>query len=304
MKIPSVSLLSVLLSLIPVLFAVVTNVPSRNLIGLQSQEVQTRVRPGELHRLMVLAPHLNQEVFLERADANVSAAEVEDVTSLLMKYSLPILTKNIAANAPAPLYIRLFSSQSTFSTAVRQHFPAAAQKVALLQGFTDQTTAYIPLYQYTSGTAHTHYDNADLVNVLTHELTHVILNTYGISIPVWVNEGFASYNGMDAQRGFDANYASRMSNSGYYNLNFAARSGELIPLTQNSEQAIVTDSNYNLEFEDFAAVSELIADNGLGSFKRFLFLSQKHQASDAYDETYHSAMMQYETFFYDYTLNK
>ena len=72
--------------------------------------------------------------------------------------------------------------------------------------------------------------------------------------------------------------------------------GNWCPLNQ-TESDIFTEVNYNLEFEDYTAVSELIAGEGETKFQTFLKLDETESSDLAYQSVYHAKMKRYEQFF-------
>ncbi|WP_026973736.1 hypothetical protein [Alicyclobacillus contaminans] len=130
-------------------------------------------------------------------------------------------------------------------------------------GFTMDRDIVIPMYQNTG--------TPDLVNTLAHELTHAVLNANVDHLSSWMNEGLAVYNGMLVQKQHQdavayGGYARQMAESVIQ----AADSGNLLPLADDESKVLSGNTSYDLELQDWLAVSWLVHTDGLSSIAVFL----------------------------------
>jgi hypothetical protein len=221
-----------------------------------------------VHRLRKVQPvqsvQLANAITLSAGDTGVSRHVLTVASNFINQVSLPILKTNLG-ETPRNTTIVLFSSQRSYARALRQGGVDAQEIPSIVSGtggITVGSQVWIPLYAL--------QDDSDLANVLTHELTHAVFNQEGIgdNLPTWVNEGTAWMDGMTAMRQVDPNTADMMTSAYNQDLQQAAQNGQLLPLTA-SEQDIL-NASYNVEWEDYLAVQNLIDTYGKTKYQEFL----------------------------------
>jgi len=113
----------------------------------------------------------------------------------------------------------------------------------------------------------------DQLNTITHELTHVLLNDTGAgySIPSWVNEGLAWREGLNAEyenqpKVLWQGMKFEISNA----VEGAYAGGTLVPLISDPSQTLAATQTYNVEWQDYLAVDQLIQKFGMGSVRTYL----------------------------------
>jgi hypothetical protein len=153
-------------------------------------------------------------------------------------------------------------------------------------GVTVGSDVWIPLYAL--------QDESDLANVLTHELTHVVLNQMGIGdqLPTWINEGVAWLNGREAQSRIAPDKVAAEDEAFAQQIRQAAAAGKLVPLSAGEEE--ILRAPYNVEWEDYLAVRQLIQQGGPASFQAFLRDAVKYGVDKSFALHYHTTLDQYE----------
>ncbi|MCL6592906.1 MAG: hypothetical protein K6T31_02940 [Alicyclobacillus sp.] len=198
------------------------------------------------------------------ADAGVSAQAVQQAAQLIQQIALPQLQQTLG-QTPGNTQVVLFSSKRSYAQALSQagmNGSDLAQAVSETGGITLGQTVWIPLYNLN--------DESDLANVLTHELTHVVFNQEGVGdqLPTWINEGTAWFNGLQAQAQLNPAAVQQLQNEYNQEVTAAARSGSLLPLT--ADEQTILNAPYNVEWEDYLAVQQLVQNFGLDRYKAFL----------------------------------
>lgn len=198
-------------------------------------------------------------------DRGVKEAFIHTADRIIHNISIPILQNNLGKTPSKNVQIVLFSSKESYaaelsrSGVTRNLIPNIVTHSA---GITVGQDIWIPLY--------TVQDNSDLANVLTHELTHAVLNEQGIGnqLSTWINEGIAWHNGMLGMSQVSQAEAKQKSMVLNQQITQAARNGQLLPLSAG--EADILRTHYNVEWEDYLAVENLIQKNGEQNFKAFL----------------------------------
>lgn len=244
---------------------------------------QAVVRHAGIHRL----PHVqsgrvndtSSGISISAGDAQVSRDVVTQATNVIKNISLPVLRNNMNAAPAKPTHVVLFSTPASYGRSLQNSGLPQSEVRAIVQstgGLTIGSEIWIPLYRV--------HDTSDLANVLTHELTHAILNQNGIgdTLPTWINEGIAWHNGMEAQS--QLNPAKANSEADMYNqqLQKATTSGKLLPLS--SDESAILKASYNVEWQDALAVEQLIQQYGETEFSAFL----KDVAAEGVDQSFSS----------------
>lgn len=224
-------------------------------------------------------------------DQGVTKSAVQTAVEAVQNISLPILKTNLW-EPPQSARIVLFSSRNSYGNSlIRAGVPAGQVQdiVAKTGGLTVGSDIWIPMYNL--------HSKADLANTLTHELTHVVLNQHGLgdAIPTWVNEGIAWHDGMLAMQQVDPKATQRIENASNQQIQKVADAGQLLPLTVD-EQAILT-ARYNVEWEDYLAVQNLIQQQGIDKFRTFLAGTLQMGVKSSFQTQYRMSLSDYENQF-------
>lgn len=208
--------------------------------------------------------NLRNGVSISAGDNYVSEEELKLGANTLTHVTFPTLEGNLGIS-PENTSIVIFSSKQTYAAALAMAGISSQELLNMVSktgGITVGSNIWIN-WSALEG-------NSELANALTHEITHSVFNQEGIgnSIPTWVNEGTAWFDGMDAQKKVSLTEADQITQAYDQQLRQVARSGQLLPLSA-SEQDIL-NAPYNVEWEDYRAVNELIQRYGLGKYRRFI----------------------------------
>ncbi|MCL6517809.1 hypothetical protein [Alicyclobacillus sp.] len=232
-------------------------------------------------------------VRLEAGDARVSQAVLRSAAGVVQSLSTGVVRQVTGASLKQAQVV-LFSSPQTYRRALERAGVDAGEIDSIVQqtgGLTVGDTVWIPLYNL--------QDEADLANVLTHELTHVALNQLGIGdhLPTWVNEGTAWLAGMTAEQKVSPREASAQAAALDEQLREAASDGDLVPLA--ASESDILQAPYNVEWEDYRAVQALVSKDGLAAWKAFLQGIPAHGVDGSFTRVYGVSIHQYEQEFVD-----
>ncbi|MCL6594088.1 MAG: DUF4157 domain-containing protein [Alicyclobacillus sp.] len=199
----------------------------------------------------------------------VPAATVAKVQSLAAATGMAeAVARALQLPVPAPVQVYLAQSATDYRSALQSLGVPAAQAQRFSRdtgGFTQGTDIVVPLYQNPT--------DADLANTLAHELTHVTLNAAGVTAPLpsWLNEGLAVTLGMYAQSRianpvvYDG-YAKQMAET----VLAAAANEKLLPLASDEGRVLAGNASYDVELQDWLAVSWLVHQCGWGAVAGYL----------------------------------
>lgn len=222
-------------------------------------------------------------------DPGVTTDDVNRIIAIMGTTSL-FFIPNELGKKPSEARIVLFSSKDSFAAALRKvGFPPGLipHITENTDGMTMGTVIWIPLYNS--------QDNADLANVITHELTHITLNEMGVSnkLPVWMNEGICWMTGMTAKRAFDPDKTNQQENKLNQQLRAAVRQGRFVPLAASEND--ILRASYNVEWEDYLAVQNLILAYGLDTFQAFLKDVGSEGVLQSFQKHYGMSLGEYES---------
>lgn len=215
----------------------------------------------------------------------------DSVRNLVTHVSVPIVSANTGRGITHTSFV-LYPTASLYASATSKYFGSnAATAAADTGGFTVRSTVAIPIYKYQS--------TAALVNTTTHELTHAVLNNAGIGqkLPTWMNEGFAWYNGMQAERQLDPSAVSMLTKQLRMQLETARQKSRLLPLDAPVAQIIQMNQVYNVEFVDYLAVNHLITQYGIHNFRHFLNDIRIYGVNLSFILNFHTSLGKYESSF-------
>lgn len=229
-------------------------------------------------------PHVDaaEAVHVTAYGHDVPVGKVKSVNQLLSDYHIvDTVFRTLQMSTSGPVHIYLAQNATDYKDALNSLGVSVQDAQRYSQdtgGFTMGRDIVVPLYQNTS--------NADLANTLAHELTHAFLNAYlnanVDNLPSWVNEGLAVYNGMKVQAKVEnpvsyGGYARQMAES----VMKAAVSGNLVPLAKDEAQVLAGNASYDLELQDWLAISYLAHQHGEASLAKYLQAMKQGMSSDA-----------------------
>ncbi|ADG07247.1 peptidase MA family metallohydrolase [Kyrpidia tusciae] len=252
---------------------------------------QSLARQIGIHRLppeRAGSPQSVSGINIIPGDARVSRGALQAAADLVKNVSLPIL-KNELGQQPQKAQIVLFSTPRSYGNALARAGVdpnLIPQMVDHTGGVTVGSDIWVPLYPVQA--------ESDLANVLTHELTHVTLNEMGIGdeLPVWINEGIAWYDGTQAQAQLDPQKVIAQDEAMIQQLRAVARRGALLPLSAGEGQII--QAPYNVEWQDYLAVRQLLKDGGMEKFRSFLQNAAAKGVDQSFRDHYQIDLAQYE----------
>ncbi len=230
---------------------------------------------------------LTNGITLSAGDPGVHNRVLTMAKDFISQVSLPILQTNLG-QIPKNTKVVLFSSKRAYANALAKGGVDAKEIPSIVSGtggITVGSEVWIPLYAL--------QNQSDLANVLTHELTHAVFNQEGIgdNIPTWLNEGTAWMDGMAAQKQVDPSDAELLTAAYNQDLQKAAQDGQLLPLTASEED--ILNAPYNVEWEDYLAVKNLVQTYGSARFRTFLAHAHSGVAQ-SYADTFGIKMSSYE----------
>jgi hypothetical protein len=225
-------------------------------------------------------------------DASVPLSTINMATDIIKNLSIPVLQDSLDSVPTRNTHVVLFSSPQSYANSLRKSGISPDEVDTIVSetgGLTIGSDVWIPLYNL--------QDPSDLANVLTHELTHVVLNQKGIGeqIPTWINEGIAWHNGLTAQTHMNPVKAQEERYALTQQVKQAAENGKLLPLS--ADEYDILHANYNVEWEDALAVEYLIQNYGKQTFKSFIngianrgvepsFLAHFHMKPSDYEKSF------------------
>ncbi|ATY86046.1 hypothetical protein CVV65_14825 [Kyrpidia spormannii] len=193
---------------------------------------------------------------VQSAEPGVTIGQVNKIRALIQDAGIyDRLRQDLPGDFTQPVHIHLVITKDGFSKALA----AAGMSPDQVETFSDITSGaafgneiYLPLYVVA--------DDAQIANVLAHELTHVYLDQNGLGnrIPVWFNEGLAWHEGLAAQGKFQApvvldGWKKRIEAA----IIDGRQKGLLGPLTGITEDLILHTPAYNPEWQGYVALEHL-----------------------------------------------
>jgi hypothetical protein len=222
-------------------------------------------------------------------DFRITSKHMALANQIIKEVSLPVLKQTLGNLPQMGTHVVLFSSSASYANALQLAGVPDDQISSIVSetgGLTIGSDVWIPLYNL--------QNTADLANVLTHELTHVVLNQKGVGdqLPTWINEGIAWYNGLMALGTVDPQEVQTESQLYNQQIQQVVANGELLPLSA-SEQDIL-QASYNVEWEDYLAVERLINQYGVSTFQAFLQGISKQGVDASFQRHFHVTRADYE----------
>jgi hypothetical protein len=238
-------------------------------------------------------------IIVSSGDQRVSSGTLKLATQYIQNISLPILKQNLGTVPGKNTQVVLFSSAKSYASALAKAGVPQNQLQSIVNetgGLTVSSEVWIPLYNLQG--------NSDLANVLTHELTHVVLNQKGIgdSLPTWVNEGIAWHNGLAGQAKVSQSSVQQETDAYNQQIQLAVAQQQLLQLSANEDD--ILNANYNVEWEDYLAVENLIDKYGVQAFQSFLNGVAKSGVNASFQKAFGIPRAEYESSFYQTLLNQ
>lgn len=205
---------------------------------------------------------------VKAADSAVSRDEVERVRKILDQSGIfDRLCQDIPGSLTDPVHIYVVDTRDGFKKVLSDAgIPADQVEMfsAVTSGAAFGNDIYLPLYMVA--------DDAQIANVLAHELTHVYLDQSGMGadLPVWMNEGLAWREGLAAQARFQPGVVYQGSVERIHASIIDSRRRQLlVPLSAITEDLILHSPQYNLEWQGYVAL-ERLADRGWERVRSYL----------------------------------
>ncbi|TGE31763.1 hypothetical protein [Desulfosporosinus sp. Sb-LF] len=231
-------------------------------------------------------------VYIKAGDSAVPTARLTKASQIIEDISLPTLNAVVGLSPAKNIEVVLFSSPKTYANALVQANidPNSIQSiVANTGGLTVNTTIWIPLYNLA--------DNSDLANVLSHELFHACASSqgYGDQLPTWLNEGTAWRIGLTAMQKVNPRKASLEMTYFESDVRNAAKNGLILPLT--ASESDILNAQYNVEYEDFMAVEQLVKQYGISSYKTFIQNLKTESVSTNFQNSFNTTIDKFQNNF-------
>jgi hypothetical protein len=226
-------------------------------------------------------------------DTRVTSNQLKLAEQIIQTISLPILQQNVGDVPAQNTRVVLFSNPQTYANSLEEAGVSPDQLKNIASetgGLTVGSDVWIPLYNL--------QDQSDLANVLTHELTHVVLNQKGIgdSLPTWINEGIAWHDGLLAQAQVSPPEAQQLTSKLNQQIHQVAQQQQLLQLSASEND--ILNANYNVEWEDYLAIQNLLDTYGNQAFLTFLNGIPQTGVDESFQQTYNMSRTSYETSFY------
>ncbi|MDR3585124.1 MAG: hypothetical protein P4L59_07345 [Desulfosporosinus sp.] len=231
-------------------------------------------------------------VYIKAGDNAVSVTSLTQASQMIKDISLPTLNTVVGLTPAKTIQVVLFSSSKTYAQALSQANidPSSIQSIVTNSGgLTVDTTIWIPLYNLA--------DNSDLANVLSHELFHACASSqnYGGQLPTWLNEGTAWRIGLTAMQKVNPQKASLEMTYLEADVRNAAQKGILLPLTASEND--ILNAQYNIEYEDFMAVEQLVKQHGTSTYRTFIQNLKTENAGTDFQATFHTTIDNFQNSF-------
>ncbi|MCL6443307.1 MAG: hypothetical protein K6T83_07615 [Alicyclobacillus sp.] len=251
----------------------------------QPRDLATEDLPASNASLMEVR-QANMIVRVTGVGSDTTPAEVARVANLIQQYKVVSRdAETLRLVASQPIYIYVAHSEPDYEQKLASLGLTKREVKSIGQdtgGFTQGSSVLVPMFQNTT--------LPDLANTIGHELTHAILNQTVGRLPSWINEGLAVYNGMRVQESVQGSvlyegYAAQMAES----VLDAANLNQLVSLTMDESQVLQSHATYDLELQDWLAVSELIHKYGIGPFIQYFKRLQVGEADPtAFNRSFHT----------------
>lgn len=239
-----------------------------------------------------LSQTIATNVYIKSGDNAVNATRLAKASQIIKDISLPTLNAVVGLSPAKNIQVVLFSSPKTYANALAQANidPNSIKSiVANTGGLTVNTTIWIPLYNLE--------DNSDLANALSHELFHACASSqgYGNQLPIWLNEGTAWRVGLTAMQKVNPQKTSLEMAFLEANVRNAAKNGILLPL--NASENDILNAQYNVEYEDYMAVEQLVKHYNTSTYKSFIHNLESESISTDFQNSFNTSIDKFQNSF-------
>jgi hypothetical protein len=271
-----------------------SNIQTPNHHSVRNRQVEHIAK--KLHSLpttqIAKSQSVTANVQIKTGDNAVPITRLTQASQIIKDISLPTLNTVVGLSPAKNIQVVLFSSPKTYANALVQANidPSSIQSiVADTGGLTVNTTIWIPLYNLS--------DNSDLTNVLSHELFHACASSqgFGDQLPTWLNEGTAWRIGLTAMQKVNPQKTSLEMASLLVDVENASKNGSLLPLT--ASESDILNAKYNVEYEDFMAVEQLVKQYGTSSYKTFIQNLKTESVNTDFQNSFNSTINNFQNSF-------
>lgn len=236
----------------------------------------------------VVAPN----IVISAGDKGVLPTRLNKAGQIIKKISLPVLNTVVGLSPAKSIHIVMFSSPRTYANALREagiDSNSIQEIIADTGGLTVDTSIWIPLYNLG--------DDSDLTSVLSHELFHACISSQGYDdeFPTWLNEGTAWRIGLMAMQKVNPQKTSYEMAYFEADVKNAAKKGTMLPLTASEED--ILNAHYNVEYEDYLAVEQLVKQNGTAAYKTFIQNLTRESVKKDFQNTFNTSIENFQNSF-------
>jgi hypothetical protein len=234
---------------------------------------------------------------LIRGDSGVQDKTLTRIGDLIQGRAADVVYVTTKLQYNAPLYLFIDSNKTAYAKDLKTHFSASR-----LTNEVDESLAiqfndhiYFPIYKFADDKT-----DGEIENTLAHEMTHAVLYQNGIEakLPIWINEGFSWYVGNRAEKKIDSQAETQTEWEIQETILYEAKEHKLYTLDQSNTMFTNREPEYNMEWEDYLAVRELIQQYGIPRFQSFLLCLQTESLDVAFQKTYGIRIASFEQEFY------
>ena len=224
-----------------------------------------------------------------------AAADKQAIVRLAGGISIPQIQRTLGMTFHGPIAVSLLQDKSAYDKALMSLGATGSQAGVMVDrtsGVEAGDSVYLPLFN--DGGKYM------LANVLTHELTHVLFyqNNLSNTLPTWLNEGTAWYEGLTAERSLSRLSADHQLEVGLQGVGVASSSGTALSLQATEAQLL--RAPYDVEIQDYEAVSLLVALHGVKHYAAFLREVRRTSVPTAFRRAYGMSLSAFVGRFADY----
>ncbi len=236
----------------------------------------------------LLTAKSSKTVSITAGDAGLSPQIQTAVNSMIVGRCIPQIQRTLHFNFLGPVEVRLFTRPQDYQQAI-ESLGANSSNSALMAektgGIAYGSRILVPLYNDRSP--------GSLISVLTHELTHVVFyqNSVVPAIPTWINEGTAWYEGITAGKAAAYDQFSTMLEGADMSILQAFSHHQGVYLTAG--ETALLKAPYDVEIEDYLAVSSLVKRGGMARYVSFLHRVPENGVQGAFRQEYGYSVNQF-----------
>ncbi len=231
-------------------------------------------------------------------DQSVDNKTIKYIGNVIQSTSIKAVYTITEMHYDAPVNLYIISNENTYTKELKTYFTGSrlTNEVNESVGIQFNNFIYLPIYKFYDFTA-----NGELENTLAHELTHVVLYQNGIEakLPIWINEGFSWYVGNHAEKEVNPQAEIELEQEIQDSISYEAKNYKLYKLDQNNTMFTNNEPEYNLEWEDYLAVKELISQFGMERFRAFISNLKNESVEVGFQKTFGISLATFEQNFYN-----